>query len=191
MSEPPHYAAIALAQTTGFSREECRIVLDLLKGIAARDGATGNFYASVRARMQPRDFSWPEFDRWQALFAERGEFPWLWDQLKTPPTLWASAELRRAYQEHKLYLLLHWLESLETARGQAHAALARYARRGVRAKIVRQADVAPCPVCDPLTHRGVEASPWTPPPFHPGCRCVVLAVTRVEGLSPARLLHSR
>ena len=178
MSEPLHYAAIALAQTTGFSREERQIVLDLLKGVATRGGVVGDFYAAVRLRLAPRDFSWPEFDRWQALFAERWEFPPLWGELKTTPTRRASAESRQAYQEYKLYLLLHWLESLETTRAQARAMLARYARQGVRAKIARQADGTPCPVCDPLNHREVRDNGWDLPPFHPGCRCLVLAVTQ-------------
>lgn len=180
MSGTLHYAAIALAQTTGFSREERQIVLDLLKGIATRGEAVGTLHAAVWARLGARDFGWPEFDRWQAIFAEQWKFPPLWDELKKTPTLRASPEIRHAYQEHKLYLLLHWLQSLETTRAQTRTALARYARRGIRAEIARQGDGAPCPVCDPLNHREVKEHLLDLPPFHPGCRCLILAISEVS-----------
>ncbi|MBI4607746.1 MAG: hypothetical protein HY726_01905 [Candidatus Rokubacteria bacterium] len=180
MSGTLHYAAIALAQTTGFSLEERQIVLDLLKGITARGETVGGLHAAVLARLGARDFGWPEFDRWQAIFAEQWKFPPLWDELKKTPALRASPEIRHAYQEHKLYLLLHWLQSLETTRAQTRTALARYARRGIRAEIVRQGDGVPCPVCDPLNHREVEDDSPDLPPFHPGCRCLVLAISEVS-----------
>ncbi len=177
MSGTLHYAAIALAQTTGFSLEERQIVLDLLKGITARGEPVGGLHAAVLARLGARDFGWPEFDRWQTIFAEQWKFPPLWDELKKTPTLRATPDIRHAYQEHKLYLLLHWLQSLETTRAQTRTELARYGSRGLRAKIARQGDGAPCPVCDPLNHREVKDNPQGLPPFHPGCRCLVLAIT--------------
>lgn len=174
MSGTLHHAAIALAQTTGFSLEERAIVLDLLKGAATRGALICDLHAAVLARLGARDFGWPDFDRWQALFAERWDFPPLWDEVKKTPTLCASPEIRHAYRANKLYLLLHWLQSLETMRAETDTALARYTRRGFRARIARQGDGAPCPVCDPLNHREVKDNPQDLPPFHPGCRCLVL-----------------
>ncbi len=174
MSGTFRYAAIVLAQTTGFSLEERQIVLDLFKGMAKRGEAVGALHAAVLARLGARDFSWPEFDRWQAFFAERRKFPPLWDELKKTPPLRASPEARHAYQEHKLYLLLHWIHSLEITRAQTRSALARYASRGLRAKIARQGDGAPCAVCDSLNHSEAKDHPQNLPPFHPGCRCLVL-----------------
>lgn len=180
MSGTLHYAAIALAQTTGFSVEERQIVLDLLKAITTRGETVGDLHAAVLARLGARDFSWPEFDRWQSLFAQRWKFPPLWDELKKAPTLRAAPEIRQAYQKHKLYLLLHWLQNLETTRAQTRTALARYAKRGIRAEITRQRDGVPCPVCDSLDHREVNDNPRDLPPFHPGCRCLVLAITEAS-----------
>jgi hypothetical protein len=180
MSETLHYAAIALAQTTGFSPEERQIVLNLLKGITTRGETVGDLHAAVLARLGARDFHWPEFERWQSIFAEWWKFPPLWDELKKAPTLRAAPEIRHAYQEHKLYLLLHWLQTLETTRAQTRTALARYARRGIRAEITRQRDGVPCPVCDPLNHREVNDNLPDLPPFHPGCRCLVLAITEAR-----------
>ncbi len=191
MSGTFRYAAIVLAQTTGFSLEERQLVLDLFKGIAKRGEAVGGLHAEVLARLGARDFSWPEFDRWQAFFAERRKFPPLWDELKKTPSLRASPEVRHAYQEHKLYLLLHWIHSLEITRAETRSALARYASRGLRAKIARQGDGAPCAVCDPLNHSEAKDHPQNLPPFHPGCRCLVLAITEAGGLPLLRLLNSR
>jgi len=176
MSGTLRYAAIVLAQTTGFSREERQFVLDLLKGIATRGDMVGALHTAVLARLGARDFSWPEFDHWQAFFAERWKFPPLWDELKKAPPLRASPEIRHAYQEHKLYLLLHWIHSLLITRAETRTALSRYARQGLRARIARQGDGAPCAVCDPLNHREVKDNPQDIPPFHPGCRCLVLAI---------------
>jgi hypothetical protein len=177
MSETLHHAAIALSQTTGFSRDERQAVLGLLKGIATRGETVDELHAAVLAQLGARDFGWPEFDRWQAFFAAQWKFPPLWDELKKTPTLRAPREVRNAYQERKLYLLLHWLQSLETTRAQTRSALARYAGRGVRSEIARQDDVAACPVCDPLNHREVKETVRDLPPFHPGCRCLILATS--------------
>ncbi len=181
-----HHAAIALAQITGFSREERQVVLDLLKGITTRGQSVEELHAGVLARLGARDFRWPEFDRWQAFFAERWKFPPLWDELKKPPALRAAPHIRLAYQEQKLYLLLHWLQSLETTRAETRIALARYATRGIRAEIVRQGDGAPCPVCDPLHRQVVADNSLDLPPFHPGCRCLVLGISESRESAPAR-----
>ena len=180
MSGALHHAAIALAQTTGFSLEERQIVLDLLKGITTRGGAVDDLHTAVLGRLGARDFRWPEFDRWQAFFAERWKFPPLWDGLKKTPPLRASPQIHHAYREQKLYLLLHWLQSLETTRAHTRAALARYTRRGIRAEIARQENGVPCPVCDPLDHLEVRDGARDVPPFHPGCRCLVLAIPEAE-----------
>ena len=186
MSGALHHAAIALAQTTGFSREERQIVLDLLKEITTRGGAVDDLHAAVVGRLGARDFRWPEFDRWQAFFAEGWRFPPLWEELKKTPALRASPQIRHAYHEQKLYLLLHWLQSLETTRAQTRTALARYAKRGIRAEIARQGNGMPCPVCDPLNHHEVKDSPRDLPPFHPGCRCLVLAISAADEVTPGR-----
>lgn len=176
MSTVLHVAAGALARITGFSDDERELILDSVLGRGTRSTAVGDACGAILRRLGDRDFVWPEFDRWQALFAERCEFPALWDHLKVTPPAGASTETRHAYREHKLRLLLDWLHGLEVTRPQVHVALARYARRGVRAGIARQGDGAPCPVCDPLNHREVHGTPGEIPPFHPGCRCLVLAI---------------
>lgn len=190
MSGVLHHAAIALTQTTGFSREERQIVLDLLKGITTRGQSVDDLHAAVLARVGARDFRWPEFDRWQAFFAERWKFPPLWDELKKTPALRAAPQIRYTYAARKLYLLLHWLESLETTRAQTRTTLARYARRGIRAAIARQGDGAPCPVCDPLNHHEVKDITRDLPPFHPGCRCLVLAISEEGDPLATRTRHA-
>ena len=186
MSGAFHHAAIALAQTIGFSLEERQVVLELLKGITTRGQSVDDLHAAVLARLGPRDFRWPEFDRWQAFFAQGWKFPPLWDGLKKAPAPRTAPQARQVYQEQKLYLLLHWLQSLETTRAQSRIALARYAQRGIRAEIARQGDGAPCPVCDPLNRREVTDNPRDLPPFHPGCRCLVLGISGVEALAAGR-----
>src|SRR3989304_2102899 len=135
MSGAFHHAAIALAQTIGFSLEERQIVLDLRKGVPTRGQSVDELHAAVLARLGRRDFRWPEFDRWQAFFAERWEFPPLWDKRKKAPAPRSAPQARDAYQEQKLYLLLHWLQSLETTRAQSRPPPPRDAPRGLRAEI--------------------------------------------------------
>jgi hypothetical protein len=129
----------------------------------------------VLERLPVRDFAWPEFDRWQMLFAEQQTFPTLWHDLERPPAFRASSEVLRAYHERKIYLLLDWLHSVETTRAEMRTALARFVRRGVRAEIRRQGDGHACAVCDAATLREVNGDLRKLPPFHPGCRCLVLA----------------
>lgn len=116
------------------------------------------------------DFAWPEFDRWQAAFAAAHNFPPRWEGLQcAPPAHTPEAE---AYQLRKLVMFDEWRDML----ARRPAVLAHYARQGVRARVARQDDRAPCPACDPFN--AAEAGPGLDaiPPFHPGCRCVLVAV---------------
>jgi hypothetical protein len=115
------------------------------------------------------DFSWPEFDRWQAAFAAAEVFPPCWEGLHcAPPTDTREAE---AYRLRKRVLFDEWLDML----ARRPAVLAHYARQGLRARVARQDDRAPCPACDPFNAREVGAGREAIPPFHPGCRCVLVA----------------
>jgi hypothetical protein len=116
------------------------------------------------------DFSWPEFDRWQAAFAAVDIFPSRWDGLRcAPPPHTPEAE---AYFLRKLVLFDEWRDML----ARRPALLAHYARHGVRARVARQDEQAPCPACEPFNRCEVGAGPDAMPPFHPGCRCVLVAI---------------
>lgn len=181
-------AVVALGETTGFSREERQAVVDLLAERTTGGAVRGPLHSAILARLGRRDFEWPEFDRWYEFFASRGAFPPLWRGLKQTPSPLASSEIRHAYQEQKLYLLVDWLLGLAASRAETRAALARYARRRLAAEVVRQGDGAPCPVCDPLNHCRVKYNQRDIPPFHPGCRCLVLASVAGEKPSPVQAL---
>lgn len=116
------------------------------------------------------DFSWPEFDRWQAAFAAIGVFPPRWEGLRCVPSV--HTREAEAYQLRKLVLFDEWLDML----ARRPAVLAHYARLGLRARVARQDDRAPCPACDRVNGRGVGPGREAVPPFHPGCRCVLVAV---------------
>jgi hypothetical protein len=167
------YAAGALARTTGFSPEEVQGIMDLLARRTAR-GPAEDFHPTALQQLGGRGFAWPEFDRWQAFFAHRRQFPPLWEDVRVVPGDDALPDRRRAYDQAKLYLLLDWLFALEVTRIELGEALVRYARKGVQAEVVRQAERVPCPICAPL-HRQAVGTPHRLPPFHPGCRCVILA----------------
>jgi hypothetical protein len=111
-----------------------------------------------------------EFDRWQATFAAVGAFPPRWEGLHTVPPARTPAAV--AYQLRKLILLEEWLDML--ARGSAEHR--RYAERGIKVRAVRQDATRPCPGCDPLIVRALTFGIDAMPPFHPGCRCVLVAV---------------
>lgn len=164
------YAATTLARTTGFLPEECRVIIDILRDGATSGDAVDTIHAAVLTRVGVRDFSWPEFDRWQAFFARKLTFPPLWENVQKVPTLRTDAEVRHAYRTQKLYLLLDWLLNLEDTR----TTLARYEKHDVRVVTTRQGSGAPCPVCDALNQREVRLGSRDLPPFHPGCRCVVV-----------------
>jgi hypothetical protein len=130
-----------------------------------------------------QDFAWPDFDRWQAAFAASGFFPPRWDGLQqAPPAHTSEAE---AYRLRKFVLFQEWLDMLT----QRPAIRAHYARQGIRARVERQDRRLSCPVCDPLNGRevGPEFELAAVPPFHPGCRCVLMAVHRGPSSRRARL----
>ncbi len=126
------------------------------------------------------DFAWPDFDRWQAFFTEIAVFPARWDGLHTaPPPATPEAE---AYRRRKLELFSEWLEM----RGHRAAGLAHYARQGIQPRVARQHAGPPCPACDPFNTRDAGPDLDTMPPFHPGCRCVLLAVHTAPARRRAR-----
>jgi hypothetical protein len=116
------------------------------------------------------DFSWPEFDRWQAFFVAADIFPARWEGLHVVPE--PRTPEAEAYQLRKLALFTEWLDMLE----RRAPALAHYARQGIRARIERQHAGPECPACDPFNGRDAGPGLETVPPFHPGCRCVLQAV---------------
>lgn len=179
--EPIHRAAVALAQTTGFSPEERQIILRLVLGKGRGGREVAELHAAVLARLGAREFSWPEFDRWQTFFTERSRFPALWEDLKTIPPREATLRVRHAYQERKLYLLLDWLMGLAARLAETRITLARYEKQSVRAEITRQTPGTSCAICELLNHREVKHNSSNVPPFHPGCRCVILAMPAGAG----------
>lgn len=179
-------AVLALGETTGFSRDERQAVVDLLAQCTTRGGTRGALHSAILARLGWRDFGWPEFDRWHEFFASRDMFPPLWRGLRHAPSPRTPSATRHAYQEEKLYLLVDWLLGLAASRAETTTALARYARQRRPAEIARQGDGAPCPVCDPLDHCRVRYGERDIPPFHPGCRCLVLATPSARGVSRVR-----
>lgn len=168
---PLDHATRTLVETTALPSAERRAVVRLLAGVPGRAEEPDPFVSSVLARMTGWDFGWPEFDRWQAFFARQVRLPALWEGLRTVPAGGASLAVREAYRRRKLMLLLDWLRALDATR----VALARYRQRGVRTAIARQGDRAACPVCDPFDRREVVAAGAPLPPFHPGCRCLLMA----------------
>jgi len=174
------YVATALAQTTGFLPEERQAIIDLLNGGATSGNVVHRIHAAVLTRVGVRDFSWPEFDRWQTFFARQGTFPPLSENVEKVPTACGALKVRHAYQTQKLYLLLDWLFNLETTR----TTLARCAKQNVRVKTTRQGSGVPCPVCDGFDRREVRDRSRDLPPFHPGCRCVVLVIDDASNFSP-------
>lgn len=168
-------AAAALAQTTGFSREERHAIIGAVTEQAAHGQAVDRAYSSVLRDMGARDFEWPEFDHWYSLFAGRGVFPPLWHGLETEPLTGAPEPVRRTYRERKLYLLIDWLHGLVATRAEVRAALTRYAVRGRDAEIARQTTGITCPACGPRDHERVPRDSHRVPPLHPGCRCVIVA----------------
>ena len=117
--------------------------------------------------------SWPEFDHWQAAFAAAEIFPPRWEGLQRPPP--PDTPEAEAYRLRKLVMFCEWLDML------AHrpAVRAHYARQKIRVRVERQDAHAPCPACEPFNEREVELELDTMPPFHPGCRCVRVAMHAV------------
>ena len=177
-------AVTALAQTRGFSCEERQTIIALIKDQTIRTHAVDQACSVVLAQMGTRDFEWPEFDRWHTVFARRGHFPPLWDGVERRPCADAPWATWQAYQKGKLYLLIDWLHGLVVTRAEMRAALTRYAVLGLPAEITRQSAEITCPACDRLNKESVQHHPEDVPPFHPGCRCLILAAparTRAGG----------
>jgi hypothetical protein len=116
------------------------------------------------------DFAWPDFDRWQATFTAIGIFPPRWDGLQCAPP--AHTREAATYRLRKLVLFDEWLDML----ARRPIMLAHYARQGLRARVARQDERAPCPACDPFNAAEIRLEVDALPPFHPGCRCVLVAV---------------
>ena len=171
-------AATELAHTRGFSGDERHAIITLISDPTSRSHSVEHAYSTVLREIGPRDFEWPEFDRWYAVFAGPGLFPPLWEGLEHRPCRGAPSSIRRTYQERKLYLLLDWLHGLIATRAEMRAGLARYALRGLGAQIARQRADITCPACDLLNHEDVQRMSTRVPPIHPGCRCVILAAMR-------------
>lgn len=131
----------------------------------------------MSAVTSPPEFSWPEFDRWQAAFAAAERFPARWDGLHAAPP--SGAPGSAAYRHRKLVLFFEWLDLL----AKRSTALAHYANRGIRARVARQDTGSPCPACDPFHAREVGPRLDAVPPFHPGCRCVLVAIPAVAAVA--------
>jgi hypothetical protein len=130
------------------------------------------------------NLAWPDFDRWQAAFAAAHVFPPRWEGLhREPPAHTPEAE---AYRLRKLALLVEWLDML-ARRSTLHA---HFARQGIRARVVRQDIRLPCHACEPFNAREVGTEPDAMPPFHPGCRCVLVAIP-VEPAGRRRKSYAR
>ena len=171
---------ISRSQTTrtlsgiqGLSVTEREAVAERLKNGRACAAAARDESAPISAVPVDRAFTWPEFDRWQAIFAASGTFPARWDGLQVVPVPQTSRDARAAYGLRKLDLLFEWLDAL--TRGAA--ALGHYTRQGMRARIVRQEAGQRCPVCESFNGHEVKHRRETMPPIHPGCRCVLVAMT--------------
>jgi hypothetical protein len=179
-------AVTALAETRGFSREERQTIITLIKEQTMRSHAVDQACALVLAQMGTRDFEWPEFDRWHTLFTRRGHFPPMWEGVARRPCPADPWPARQAYQDRKLYLLIDWLHGLVVTRAEMRAALTRYAVLGLPAEITRQSAEITCPACDRLDSQDTQGHPSDVPPFHPGCRCLVLAARRPGGPEATR-----
>jgi hypothetical protein len=170
MSKRVDALASALASIQGFSDAEREAVVELLKvgRFRVADGRAG-----AATAIGSRGFTWPEFDRWQAIFAASGTFPASWKGLHEDPSARTSPAASAAYRLRKVDFLLDWLDTLRRGATDLH----HYTRQGMRARIVQQGDGLRCPVCESFNGREVERGRGTMPPIHPGCRCVLMAVT--------------
>ena len=114
--------------------------------------------------------SWPAFHRWQALFAAAEMFPAAWEGLHVAPA--PDSPAAEEYERRKILLFSEWVDML----ARRPAMLAHYTRQGIQARIVRQHPEQACPACDPFNMRELTPELDAMPPFHPGCRCVLMAV---------------
>src|SRR5438445_10598357 len=80
----------ALDSIRGFSDEERETVVEFLKVGRARVVAGGEGTTAVTV-LGDRGFTWPEFDRWQRIFAASGTFPARWTGWAVFPAYWTVA----------------------------------------------------------------------------------------------------
>jgi hypothetical protein len=180
MTEPAEAVVLALASIQGFSSQERALVLrSFAPGRRSGRRPWDEFFATAPA-LGDHAFTWPEFDRWQAFFRARGSFPVRWEGLQQVPA--ASTAAADDYRRRKLGLLLEWLDAL----ARRSSVIAHYARRGLGTRIAQQDARDACAVCTLLVARPEGVSPDLMPPFHPGCRCLLLAAPAPGGRPRAR-----
>src|SRR5438094_2934388 len=109
----------ALDSIQGFSHDERETVVEFLKVGRARVVAGGEGTTAVTV-LGDRGFTWPEFDRWQRIFAASGTFPARWKGLHDAPSSRMSAAAITAYRLRKLDLLLEWLDTLRRVATALH-----------------------------------------------------------------------
>ena len=80
----------------------------------------------------------------------------------------------------KVVLFCEWLDMV----ARRPAVRAHFARQKIRVRVMRQDERAPCLACEPLNAREVGLELDAMPPFHPGCRCVLVAMHAIR--RPAR-----
>jgi hypothetical protein len=172
ISRPPSTTR-TLRGIQGLSPTEREAVAARLKDGRACAAAARDESAPPSAVPVDRAFTWPEFDRWQRFFDACGLFPARWDGLEVAPAPQTSPAAALIYRNRKLDLLLEWIDTL------VHGAVSfgHYRRQGVRARIVRQGDGGRCPACESFNGHEVRLGGAPMPPIHPGCRCVLVAMT--------------
>jgi hypothetical protein len=169
MGQPTESVVLALASIQGFSRHELSLVMSSLTRRPPFTSRPWDEFATTMKPIADRQFTWPEFDRWQAFFAARDSFPVRWEGLRqAPPACTPEAD---DYQRRKLGLLFEWLEAI----ARRSAIVAHYARQGLATRIAQQDTRDACAVCSFYIARPAGADPEVMPPFHPGCRCILLA----------------
>ena len=180
MRQPAQSVVLALGSIQGFSSHELAL---MLSSLTRRPPFTSRPWDEFTSAMEPiadREFTWPEFDRWQAFFTARDSFPVRWEGLRRAPS--ACTPEADAYQRRKLGLLVEWLEAI----ARRSAIVAHYARQGLATRIAQQDLRDSCSVCAFYIARQVGAGPDGMPPFHPGCRCILLADHPAATVSRAR-----
>ena len=176
MGQPAASVALALAGLQGFSSRELDVVRGALTRRPSDAGRPWDEFPGAVQSIAHREFTWPEFDRWQAFFAARDRFPVRWEGLQQAPP--PSTPAAGVYQQRKLTLLVEWLEAI----ARRSAIVAHYARQGLATRVAQQDSRDSCTFCAvsiAAPRPGLEVMP----PFHPGCRCILLAV-HVPGARP-------
>ena len=165
-----------LSGIQGLSATEREEVAQRLKAGRACAAAARDESAPTSTVPVDRAFAWPEFDRWQRFFTSCGTFPARWDGLEAAPAFQTATAAVAIYRERKLDLLFEWLDTL------VHGAVAfgHYRRQGVRARIALQGDGGRCPACESFHGHEVKLGGAPMPPIHPGCRCVLVAMTEAR-----------